>query len=345
MLARAVDVRQNCPMATLEQDVFDRKSRDAAHAKPGYAVPMINSMMNGREWGILLALAVIWGGAFFFIKVAVTHVEPLTYVWLRLTIAAAALWLFLRWRRERLKLPRQVWGAIIVLALLNNVIPFALFGWGQMHIASGLASILNATTPIWGVIVAHLLTRDERMTPMKLVGVLVGFGGVAVMIGPGLLSGLGVDYLGQMACLAGAFCYALAGVWARRFKALGVTPIKVAAAQLITGAAIMAPVAMAIEQPWLQPAPPLEAWGAIVALALLCTSFAYILYFKLIDSAGATNALLVTLLVPPTAILLGGLFLGEQLTLGQFAGLGLIALGLAAIDGRLFKLGRKPLTA
>ena len=332
-------------MATLGQESFDRKARDAAQAKPRYAVPMINSVMNRGEWGILLALALIWGAAFFFIKVAVTHVEPLTYVWLRLTIAAAALWLFLRWRRDRLDLPKAVWGAILLLALLNNVIPFALFGWGQRHIASGLASILNATTPIWGVIVAHLLTRDERMTPLKIIGVLVGFGGVAVMIGPGLLSGLGVDYLGQLACLGGAFCYAVAGVWARRFRALGITPIKVAAGQLITGALIMAPVALIVEQPWLQPAPPLEAWGAITALALVCTAFAYILYFKLIDSAGATNALLVTLLVPPTAILLGGLFLGERLTLGQFGGLGLIALGLAAIDGRLFKLGRKPLMA
>jgi len=332
-------------MATLEQDCFDRKAQGAVGAASGYAAPMINNVMNGREWSILLALAVIWGGAFFCIKVAVTHVEPLTYVWLRLTIAAIALWIVLRWQRDRLKLPRQVWGAIILLALLNNVIPFALFGWGQMHIASGLASILNATTPIWGVLVAHLLTRDERMTWPKMIGVLIGFGGVATMIGPGLLSGLGVDYLGQLACLAGAFCYALAGVWARRFKALGITPIKVAAGQLITGAVIMAPVALVIDQPWLRPAPPIEAWGAIVALALVCTAFAYILYFKLIDSAGATNALLVTLLVPPTAILLGGVFLGEQLTVGQFAGLGLIALGLAAIDGRIFSLRRRLLTA
>jgi drug/metabolite transporter (DMT)-like permease len=332
-------------MATLGQECFESKARDANASGSGYAAPMINNVMNRREWAILLALAVIWGGAFFFIKVAVTHVDPLTYVWLRLTIAAVALWLVLRWQRDRLKLPRQVWGAIIVLALLNNVIPFALFGWGQMHIASGLASILNATTPIWGVIVAHLLTRDERMTPAKLIGVLVGFAGVATMIGPGLLSGLGVDYLGQLACLAGAFCYALAGVWARRFKALGVTPIKVSAAQLISGAVIMAPVALMVDQPWLQPLPPLEAWGAIVALALVCTAFAYILYFKLIDSAGATNALLVTLLVPPTAILLGGVFLGEQLTAGQFAGLGLIALGLAAIDGRLLALRRKIIPA
>ena len=183
------------------------------------------------------------------------------------------------------------------------------------------------------------------MTPPKLVGVLIGFAGVAAMIGPSLLRASESTCLGQLACLAAAFCYALAGVWARRFKALGVTPIKVAAGQLIAGAVIMAPVALIVDRPWLQPLPPLEAWGAIVALALVCTAFAYILYFRLIDSAGATNALLVTLLVPPTAILLGALVLGEQLTTGQFAGMGFIALGLAVIDGRLFARFRKAVPA
>ena len=306
---------------------------------------MINRVMNGHEWATLLALAVIWGGAFFFIKVAVTHVAPLTYVWLRLTIAALSLWLFLRWRRDRLTLPLPVWGAIIVLALLNNVVPFALFGWGQQHITSGLASILNATTPIWGVIVAHFLTRDERMTLPKLIGVLIGFGGVAAMVGPSLAASFGVDLFGQLACLLGAFSYALAGVWARRFKPLGVTPIKVSAGQLIAGAVIMAPVAAIVDRPWLQPLPPMEAWGAILALALVCTAFAYILYFRLIDAAGATNALLVTLLVPPTAILLGAVVLGEQLTIGQFAGMGFIAIGLAVIDGRLLTRFRRTVPA
>ena len=160
-------------MATRFLRAFERKPRDDGARPPAYAVPMINNVMNRGEWGILLALAVIWGVAFVFIKVAVTHVEPLTYVWLRLSIAAIALWLLMLWRRERFGLPLAVWGAILLLALLNNMIPFVLFGWGQQRIASGLASILNATTPIWGVIVAHLWTRDERLTPGKLIGVLV----------------------------------------------------------------------------------------------------------------------------------------------------------------------------
>ena len=195
------------------------------------------------------------------------------------------------------------------------------------------------------MIVAHLWTRDERMTPAKLIGVLIGFAGVATMIGPDLLLNGDGTALAQLACLTAALCYALAGVWARRFRVLGVPPIKVAAGQLIVGAAAMAPIALTIDQPWLKPFPPLEAWAAIVMLALFCTALGYVLYFKLIDSAGATNALLVTLLVPPTAILLGGLLLGEQLTSGQFAGLAFIALGLALIDGRLLApLRRKAVT-
>lgn len=327
-------------MTALRQDCFDRKSADAGEAGGNYARAMIRTQMNGADWAILGALALIWGAAFFFISVAVQSVPPLTYVWLRLSIAAAGLWLFLRWKGDSLGLPRQVWGSMLVLALLNNVVPFALFGWGQTHIASGLASILNATTPIWGVVVAHLFTRDERMTPRKVSGVLLGFSGVAMMIGPSLLANVGTNALAQLACVVASFSYALAAVWARRFKAMGLPPMTVTIGQLTVGALVMLPVALALDQPWLQPLPPAGAWAAIVALALLCTAFAYILYFRLIDSAGATNALLVTLLVPPTAILLGAAFLGEALAPQDFAGLALIALGLAAIDGRLLRIFR-----
>ena len=325
-------------MKPIEAQAFERNAAEAADDPSIYVQPMIRSQMNRGDWLILGALALIWGGAFFFIGVAVRHVQPLTYVWLRLTIAAAAMWLFLRFKGQRLDLPRQVWGSIVVLALLNNALPFALFGWGQTHIASGLASILNATTPIWGVVVAHFLTRDERMSPRKIAGVLLGFGGVATMIGPSLLTSLGTSALAQLACVTASLSYALAAVWARRFKRIGVSPLSVTTGQLTAGAAIMLPVSMLVDHPWNHAFPPLSAWAAIVALALLCTAFGYVLYFRLIDSAGATNALLVTLLVPPTAILLGGLFLGETLAPQDFLGLALIALGLAAIDGRLLSL-------
>ena len=316
-------------------DPFERKQRDAAPVPTGHSAAMIRTVMNRSDWAILLILAVIWGGAFMFIGVAVKHVHPLTYVWLRLTIAAAGMWVALKISGGRLGLPREVWGSILLLALLNNALPFTLFGWGQTHIASGLASILNATTPIWGVIVAHVFTHDERLTPRKIAGILLGFGGVATMIGPALLANIGTDGLAQLACITASLSYALAAVWARRFKRQGLSPMSVTTGQLTAGALMMLPLAFIVDQPWTQPMPPLTAWGAIVALALLCTAFGYVLYFRLIDRAGATNALLVTLLVPPVAILLGGMFLGETLAPQDFIGLALIAVGLAAIDGRL----------
>ncbi|HET9810538.1 MAG TPA: EamA family transporter [Sphingomicrobium sp.] len=320
---------------------FERNCADAAGAPDIYDTPMIRSRMNRGDWTILIALALIWGGAFFFISVAVHSVPPLTYVWLRLTIAAVGLWAFVWWKGEKLGLPRGVWGSILLLSLLNNVIPFALFGWGQTHIASGLASILNATTPIWGVAVAHLFTTDERMTPAKTAGVALGFAGVATMIGPALLANVGTDALAQLACVAASLSYALAAVWARRYKGMGLRPLSVTTGQLTAGAAIMLPVVLIVDQPWSNALPTVGAWGAIAALALVCTAFAYVLYFRLIDSAGATNALLVTLLVPPTAILLGALFLDETLAAHDLIGLALIALGLAAIDGRLFRALRR----
>jgi drug/metabolite transporter (DMT)-like permease len=322
-------------MKPVDPHAFDRKQTEAAGLSDGYAQPMIRSQMNRGDWLVLLVLAVIWGGAFFFIGVAVRHVQPLTYVFLRLSIGAAGLWACLLVRGERMRLPRQAWGSILLLALLNNALPFTLFGWSQTHIASGLASILNATTPIWGVVVAHFLTSDERMSPRKLAGVLLGFGGVATMIGPSLMSSLGTGALAELACVVAALSYALAAVWARRFKRLGISPFSVTTGQLTAGALMMLPLSVIVDRPWTHPFPPVSAVAAITALALLCTALGYVLYFRLIDRAGATNALLVTLLVPPVAILLGSLFLGETLAPEDFAGLALIALGLAAIDGRL----------
>ena len=308
---------------------------------------MIRTVMNRSDWAILGILALIWGGAFVFIGIAVRHVHPLTYVWLRVTIAAAAMWLFMHFKGQKIGLPPSAWGSMLVLAFLNNALPFSLFGWGQTHIASGLASILNATTPIWGVLVAHLFTHDERMTPRKIAGVLLGFGGVATMIGPALLADIGTNALAQLACILAALSYALAAVWARRFRRMGLSPMSVTTGQLTAGALMMLPVAFVVDQPWTQPMPPLSAWGAIIALALFCTAFGYVLYFRLIDRAGATNALLVTLLVPPVAIMLGAIFLHEQLAPQDFIGLALIALGLAAIDGRLLSFfgARRPQTA
>ena len=298
--------------------------------------------MSGRDWTVLLLLSILWGGSFFFIEIAVETVRPLTLVLIRVAVAAAALWLYLLARRQRLPVPPGALLAFLVLALLNNVFPFVLFAWAQQSIAGGLASILNATTPIWGVIVAHLFTSDERMTPLKVAGVLLGFGGVALMIGPDFLAEIGTGVWAQLACLVATLCYALAGVYARRFRAMGRAPVAVSTGQLTASALVMLPLVLLFEPPWLAAAPAAEAWVAMVALALVCTSLAYILYFHLLASAGATNSLLVTFLIPITAILLGALILGEVLESQHFAGMALIGAGLAAIDGRLPRLLLRP---
>ena len=333
-------MHQSAPMNDLSAS-FERKVRDADRIDPAYAAPMIRTHMNRSDWATLLTLAAMWGAAFLFIGVAVREVPPLTYVWLRVTIAAAAMWAWVAWHRVPAGLPRNIWGAILFLALFNNVIPFILFGWGQTHIASGLASILNATTPIWGVVVAHLFTQDEKITPLKLGGVALGFGGVALMIGPSFFQNIGSDFLAQLACITAALCYALAGVFARRFRRMGVSPMAVTTGQLTASALVMLPLALLIDQPWTQALPSAKAIAAIATLGVVSSAVGYVLYFRLIDRAGATNALLVTLLVPPVAILCGALFLAEVIEPRDFAGLGLIALGLAAIDGRLFSLLRR----
>jgi len=330
-------------MKAIDPQAFDRNEPEAAKPVSRHDAHMIRAQMNGNDWLILGFLALIWGGAFFFIGVAVRHIPPLTYVWLRVTIAGVAMWTYLHFKGEKLGLPRSAWGSMFVLALLNNALPFTLFGWSQTHIASGLASILNATTPIWGVLVAHFLTHDERMTRRKIAGVLLGFGGVATMIGPALLSNLGSAGVAELACVTASLSYALAAVWARRFRRQGISPLSVTTGQMTAGALMMLPMSMFIDRPWTLAFPPLTAWAAIAALALFCTTLGYVLYFRLIATSGATNALLVTLLVPPVAILLGALFLNETLAPQDFIGLGLIAFGLAAIDGRLlsFLPGRR----
>jgi drug/metabolite transporter (DMT)-like permease len=294
--------------------------------------------MNLSEWAILIALSILWGGSFFFIDVAVQTVPPFTLVFLRVALASLTLFAFLRLRGPLPRFGASTLSAFAVMGLLNNVVPFSLFAWGQTQIGGGLASILNATTPIWGVIVAHLATSDERMTPSKLVGVIAGFAGVAVMIGPDLLRSVGGNVLAQLACVAAALCYALAGVYGRRFRRLGIDPAQVSTGQLAAAALLLLPVTALVDRPWQLAAPPLEAWAAILGLALLSTTFAYVLYFRLIATAGATNALLVTFLIPVTAILLGVTLLGERLEPRALAGMALIAAGLACIDGRLLRL-------
>ena len=294
--------------------------------------------MSAPEWGVLLLLSILWGGSFFFVEVALTAWQPLTIVAVRVAIGAACLWiaaLALRWPIPR---GQNLWGALLVIGVLNNAVPFTLIVWGQSHIASGLASILNATTPLFTLVAAHAFTRDERMTARGVAGVLVGLAGAAVLIGPTELLELGAAALAQLAVLGAALSYALAAVFGRRFARMGVPPTTTALGQLTAAAAILLPLALALEQPWTLAAPNLPTWAAIVALGTASTALAYVLYFRILATSGATNILLVTFLVPASAILLGTMVLGEVLLPRHIAGMATIGAALAVIDGRALNL-------
>lgn len=290
--------------------------------------------LSPRDWLLLVLLAVIWGGAFFFATVAVVHVPPLTLVLARVLLAALTLHLVLAAMRIPF-VPARRWPAYVMMAVLNNVIPFSLLFYGQTQIGAGLAAILNATTPVFAVVVAHLFTADERLTGGKAAGVALGICGVAALVGIDALRHLGADVAAQIACLGAALSYGLAGVFGRRFR--GDAPVASAAAQVSASSLMMLPLVLLIDRPWTMPVPPLHVIGAIVALGVVSTGLAYILFFTILRSAGATNVMLVTLLVPVTAILLGALVLGEQLALSDLVGMGLIALALISIDGRAWR--------
>lgn len=305
------------------------------------AAVTVNRPMTSLEWSMLLALSVLWGGSFFFVGVAVKELPPLTIVVLRVALAALALRLMIWLLGMRLPREREIWTAFFGMGFLNNVVPFVLIVWGQTHIASGVASILNATTPLFTMIVAHLLTADDKLTGSRLVGVVVGFIGVAVMIGGAALQGLGVGVLAQFGILVAAISYAFAGVFGRRFQVMGVAPIVTATGQVTASSLMLIPLMLIVDQPWTLPFPSLHTLGALVGVALLSTALAYVLYFRILATAGAINLLLVTFLIPVSAILLGILVLGETLQLTHLLGMGLIGAGLAAIDGRPWKAFRR----
>lgn len=300
----------------------------------------INPTMGPLEWALLLTLSVLWGGSFFFVEVAVTALPPLTVVALRVGLAAIALNLAMPLLGLRMPLAPRVWLAFLAMGAVNNLIPFSLIAWGQTQIAGGLAAILNATTPLFTVLVAHALTADEKASPPRLAGVVVGLAGITAMVGVDALAGLGGAVVAQAAVLAASLSYAFGGVYGRRFRRMGVSPLATATGQLTASAAMAVPLALAVDRPWGLAVPTAEVWAAVAGFALLSTALAYILYFRILATAGATNLLLVTFLIPVTAILLGALVLGERLEPRNFGGMAVIALGLALIDGRPIRWAR-----
>jgi drug/metabolite transporter (DMT)-like permease len=289
--------------------------------------------LTDRTSAELALLALVWGGSFLAIRTLLDEVGVLTAVAWRVAPAAAALWLWALLRGHRLPRAPAVWGAFLVMGVLNNVIPLGLTTWAQLHIETGLTAILNATTAIFGVLLAAAAFRDERLTARKAASVALGFAGVGAAIGPGALAGLDLRSLAQLAVLAGTVSYACAGLWARR-RLGGVAPEVAAAGMLSASALVLVPVAVVAEgPPRLALAP--ATWAAVGYGALAATALAYVLYYRVLAMAGAASLLFVTLMIPPVAIALGAAVRGEALGPGAFLGLGLLAAGLALLDGRV----------
>ncbi|MCQ1571967.1 DMT family transporter [Neorhizobium galegae] len=290
---------------------------------------------SATAWALILLLGLIWGGSFFFARVAVVEVPPFTLVFLRLFLAAAALHIYLHGRFGLYATLRTHWRSFLVMGFINNALPHTLIFFGQTEIGAGLASILNATTPIWTVLIANRWTADEKLTPAKIAGCLAGLAGTAVLIGPGVTAAAAAPLWALILPILAAISYGVAGTYGKRFRGLP-APVS-ATGQLTASSLMMLPVSLLADQPWALPAPSTHAVLAILALALLSTAFAYLLYFRILGMAGATNASLVTLVVPPSAILLGALFLGERLEATDLVGMLLIGFGLVLLDGRLLR--------
>jgi drug/metabolite transporter (DMT)-like permease len=288
--------------------------------------------MTAREWGLLAFLSLLWGGAFFMSAVALKEVTPVALAFLRVSLAALALGLA-SWTMD-LRFPRRLaeWRAFAALALVGNAAPFVLLYWAQTQITGGLASILNAMTPVFTIILAHIATRDEKIDLRRFIGVLAAVAGVATIVGPSAL-----DHGGQLwpeiAVLAAACCYATASVYGKRFRAY--PPMTTSLAQLLVGSLLLLPLMLIEGPPFRGASPSMVTLACIVGLGLFSTALGFIIYFRILSRAGAANAALVTLLVPVSAILLGALILGDTLVARQYAGLALIAIGLLIIDGRL----------
>ena len=293
--------------------------------------------MDAYDWVMLITLATVWGGSFLFNAILVAELPVITIVAIRVTVAALALWGFVRVTGRKIPTTLQVWGALLILGVLNNAIPFSLIVQGQTQITSGLASILNATTPLFTILVAGFFLTDERFSVLRVLGVVVGFSGVILMVGPEALGGLGADFWAQLCALGAALSYGFASVFGRRFRELKVDPVMVATGQVTMSSLVLWPIALWIDGPQDILGLSFNAAASMFGLAVLCTSFAYILYFRILERAGATNISLVTFLVPISAIILGDLVLGESIFIKEIIGMTLIGLGLAIIDGRLFQ--------
>lgn len=289
--------------------------------------------MGPAQWLMLITLSVIWGGSFFFNEIALRGLPPFMVVWGRIVTGAIGLTLMVAASGIDVRPHLHQWKHFLVIGILNTFVPFSFIVWGQQHIDSGLASVINATTPAFTILVANFFTSDERASVRKFTGAAIGLGGVATLIGSDALSGFGDHILGQGAVMCAALSYACSATYARRI--VGMPPLLMACGQLSLVSLVMTPVVFTICRPWELPMPSAEVIGAVFGLGLVCSALAYILFFRILTSAGATNVQLVTLFIPFSASSLGIVFLGEPFSWRLAAGIVIVSTAALLIDGRL----------
>ncbi len=296
--------------------------------------------LDGRSWALLVVLAVLWSLSFVFIKVSAAAIPVLTLVLIRVGLAALVLHAVVIASARRYPTGAAILTRYGLMGLFNNVLPGALIVYATARIGAGAASILNATAPIFTLVIAHFATADEKIDAAKLTGIVLGLGGVAAMAGPQALEGLTADLVAVAAMLLATFCYGLSAILGRTFARID--PTVSATMQLTASTLMLLPVVLLLDRPWALPMPDLEVILAAIALALVSTALAYVIFFELIAKAGGTNAILVTLLIPVGGVFFAWLLLDETMTVGETAGMVLIGLGLLIIDGRLLRRLARP---
>jgi drug/metabolite transporter (DMT)-like permease len=294
--------------------------------------------MGAAEWSLIVLHSIMWGSAYFFAAIAVPEIPPLTITAFRLipacTIVVAACLIVRNW----VPFEWHFWRRMFALGLVNNIIPMLLILYAQHQVTGGIAAVFNAMTPLLAVILAHFVTTDEKFTGHKIAGILAGILGVSVLVGADITSGATGSVLAKVALLGAAAAYAIAGVFARTTSRE--PPFVIAAGQMLSALVISMPLALTIDQPWTLPQPSWQAVGAVICMGMFGSALAALLYFTLIRRAGATNTLLVTLLLPLTPIMLGVTFLGERLSAREMSGAAIIGLALIILDGRAFNFVR-----
>jgi drug/metabolite transporter (DMT)-like permease len=286
------------------------------------------------DYLLLLLLSAIWGSSFLFIKLAVATIPPMTLVAARLGLAALALLLFLAATGRWLPRDRGIWLRFLFVGAAGNVVPFFLINWGEVTVDSSLAAILLAANPLVTVLLAHGFTLDERLTPMKFLGVAVGFGGIVVLVGPDALAGIGREVVSQLAIVGAACCYAAITIYVRRSRLIRLPPALNAAGVMVAATAVALPLALIVDRPWELPAPSTTSLLALVVLALLCSSAAFLILYRLLATTGATFVSLLNYMAPVFGVCWGALLLGEPLDLDTLGALGLIMIGLVLIQAR-----------